>query len=299
MRRILGLGLLALLTLAPVPADAQPSGVATLTLSGPVTPVAGVSGHRPTAPAGRPEAVEATSAEALEAGAESIIGTDDRERVGVTTNYPNSAVGHLEPGGYLCTAHLIDDNSVLTSAHCAFDASGEPLSPSTFAPGRDRATDPFGTCEVEGAWAPPEYVEEGRIPFDFAVLNLADGCDAIGVQTGTFGLFARSGSFAGVRSTVQGYPGEAVFGTQKRMRGTIARSQKRLIFYPMDTTGGQSGSPLWRQKASGACTGPCALAVHGYGVDSADPGIWRNHNAGIRLTPYRIGQILDIAGQND
>ena len=139
----------------------------------------------------------------------------------------------------------------------------------------------------------------GTVTYDFAVLNLDSDCDAIGTQTGTFGLFARTGSYAQVRATVQGYPGEATFGTQKRMRDKIFRSQKRLVFYPMDTTGGQSGSPVWKQKASGDCVGPCGLAVHGYGIDPGSSGVWHDNNAGIRLTPFRIGQILDIAGQND
>jgi glutamyl endopeptidase len=178
-------------------------------------------------------------------------------------------------------------------------ASPNLIDSATFAPGRNRGTDPYGVCDVESAWAPDEYRLNGTVTYDFAVLNLAADCDTIGEQTGTFGLFARSGSFARVRSTVQGYPGEAVFGTQKRMRGKIFRSQMRLVFYPMDTSGGQSGSPLWKQKASGDCVGPCGLAVHGYGTDPGSGGVWHDHNAAIRLTPYRVGQILDIAAQND
>ena len=52
-------------------------------------------------------------------------------------------------------------------------------------------------------------------------------------------------------------------------------------------------------SSAGDCVGPCGLAVHGYGIDSEATGVWFDHNAGVRLTAFRIGQILDIAGQND
>jgi V8-like Glu-specific endopeptidase len=134
-------------------------------------------------------------------------------------------------------------------------------------------------------------------------MNLGPECATIGLQTGTFGLFTRPDSFAAVRAIVQGYPGDPqttlVQGAQKKMKGKIFRSQRRLVFYPMDTTGGQSGSPVWRWRLSGACTGPCVMAVHGYGTDPVATGVWHTNNAGIRLSPYRLGQVLDIAAQND
>jgi V8-like Glu-specific endopeptidase len=66
----------------------------------------------------------------------------------------------------------------------------------------------------------------------------------------------------------------------------------------MDTTGGQSGSPVWRQKASGPCIRSCAMALHTYSTDPVAGPVWAQNNAGTRLTRWRIGYILDIAGQN-
>jgi glutamyl endopeptidase len=314
--------------LAALPATAggqTPEGstatVQPLELSGPVVPVSGVSGHRPTAAPDAPAESEPADPGTIALGTESVIGRDDRERVNPTTTYPNSAVGQLEVTwrtaggraiGGLCTAFRIDDNSVLAAGHCAYDLNPghgplpHLIESGTFYPGRNRGVDPFGGCEVESAWGPSQYSVDGAAAFDFAVLNLAPDCAALGTQTGTFGLFTRAGSMARVKANVQGYPGDMEprgttrwFGTQKRAHGKIFRSQRRLVFYPMDTTGGQSGAPVWRARANGDCVGVCAMAVHAYGTDPQSTGVWHDNNAGIRLTPFRIGQILDIAAQND
>jgi glutamyl endopeptidase len=301
------------------PAEGAPPVVTALSPSGPIEPVSGVSGHRPTAaPDVAPADTVSEEPDGTPLGTESIIGRDDRERVASTTTYPNGAVGQIEVTwraengsgvSGLCTGSLIDDNSVLAAGHCAYllntryGPRPHLIESGTFTPGRDRFVDPFGSCDIEAAWAPPPYAVEGDITYDFSVLNLAPGCDAIGTETGTFGLFARPGQMALVKANVQGYPGDvqttAVPGTQKRDHGKIVRSQKRLVFYPMDTTGGQSGGPVWRQRTAGVCIGPCTMAVHAYGTDPQSTGVWHDNNAGMRLTPFRIGQILDIAAQND
>jgi glutamyl endopeptidase len=224
-------------------------------------------------------------------------------------------VWRIRNGGTLqgsCSGALIDDDSVLAAGHCAYlhdlrYVDGPTLIESaTFAPGRNRNAEPFGSCEVESAWAPPQYLDTQAATFDFSVINLAPDCDAVGTETGTFGLFARTGSMALVKANVQGYPSDMEplgttrwYGTQKRDHGKIVRSQKRLVFYPMDTTGGQSGGPVWRQRTAGACVGPCAMAVHAYSTDPVSTGVWGDNNAGVRLSAFRIGQILDIAAQND
>jgi glutamyl endopeptidase len=285
-----------------------PTPITQLSLSGPVSAAPSYSGHPPTAPPpGSPESTNPPG-DGEPMGAESVIGHDDRERVDPTTVYPNSAVGHIELRNrnrdFLCTGFLIDDNSILTSGHCAYDPflgpQPNPIESATWFPGRNRGVDPYGACPVTGVWAPPRFVDTGNPAYDFAVMNLLPACSEIGTETGTFGLFARDGSLATVRATVTGYPGEAVYGTMKRHRGKITKSGDRLIWYPMDTTGGQSGSPVWKNRLSGDCVGPCGLAVHGYGIDEmAMDGVWSRNNAGVRITAYRIGQILDIAGQND
>jgi hypothetical protein len=40
------------------------------------------------------------------------------------------------------------------------------------------------------------------------------------------------------------------------------------------------------------------MALHTYSTDPVAGPVWAQNNAGTRLTRWRIGYILDIAGQN-
>jgi V8-like Glu-specific endopeptidase len=302
------------------PTSAQPaSGIETVDLSGPVEPVAGWDAVPPTLTPLEggfgPSPVTPGDAQPSEArgSAETVIGPDGRTRVTATTTYPASAVGQIEihqngtpangGGDFICTGWLIDRNSILSAGHCVYD----PVSPAgwiesaTWYPGRNGNTDPFGGCAVRTQWAPPtEWVQNGRPYFDFAVLNFATSgpCRNIGATTGTFGLYATPtlNALNNAPAFVQGYPGDKPDGTQWRMSGRITRANKRFAFYPMDTFGGQSGSPVWWNRSSGVCTGPCGYAVHAYGVGLA--GVGQNNNGGPRLTPFRLGQISAFADNN-
>ena len=291
-------------------------------LSGPVVPVAGWDSEAPRREAAYPGSpVTPSGAEAVDLPgyAESVIGLDGRSRVqnttGTTDNNPSFAIGQIElvsqGQSFICTGWLIDRNSIVTAGHCAFDPdapSGEEIiEAATWFPGRDGAVDPgpSGGCPVVEAWAPPtEWVINGQAYFDFAVMNFSPSgiCADIGAVTGTFGLYANATRDAlnGVAVTIQGYPGDKPYGTHWKMAGRITRANKRYTFYPMDTAGGQSGSPVWRNRRAGACVGNCGYAVHAYGTctDPSCVGLVRTNNGGPRLTAFRLGQIRDVADNN-
>jgi glutamyl endopeptidase len=68
-----------------------------------------------------------------------------------------------------------------------------------------------------------------------------------------------------------------------------------MAFYAMDTFGGQSGSPVWRDKAG---CGPCGMAIHAYGYPHTT-GLHRTANHGPRITPTRYDMITDLADDNN
>ncbi len=312
---------------APSAAGQAPAAEPTVTvvqgeLSGPVQPLAGTDGFVPSAsaaeagPAPTP-AVDtgATPVEASPAGAESVIGPDGRVRV--TNTMRRGAIGQIEyhqdglppplggGGDYLCTGWLIDLNSLLTSGHCVYDptTSAGAIESATFYPARNGASNPYGGCAVASSWSPPiEWRMNGQPYWDFGVMNLANvgDCATIGEEAGFFGTIAYAGwnALNGMPAIVRGYPGDKPFGTQWSMSGRIAKANKRMAFYPMDTEAGQSGAPVYRERPQGAaaCSGPCGMAVHGYTPGLPGGG---NNNAGPRLTAFRLGQIFDFAGQND
>ena len=237
-------------------------------------------------------------------GQESVIGADGRERVSlaVTSTFPLSAIGQIEfrqdGTGYICTGYLIDGNSVLTAGHCSFDGGqNDPIESATFFPGRERSNgavvNAFGSCSMTAVWAPDQWKLEGKVAHDYSVQQLGPGCD-FSETAGSFGLFTLPGdnAFAGRRLRVEGYPGDKPYGSRWRMAGEVYRNNINTLFYPMDTFGGQSGSPLFKWNRP-SCGGPCSAGVHAYGSIGNPP-----MNSGPMLTAARISTILAVAAEN-
>ncbi len=235
-------------------------------------------------------------------GTESVIGLDGRIQVTATTAYPARAVGQIEGfdsliGGYTCTGWLIDQNTILTSGHCVHPP-GTPdnniAESIEFAPGRNGGTDPYGSCFGTDVFTPSEWSVNESEYADWALVQL--DC-TVGDDVGWFGFFSVPGRTALRNSLarVQGYPGDKPDGTQWGMTDRIEASQTKMVFYDIDTFGGQSGSPVWKNRT--ACGGPCGMAVHSYGNNhGTGPHVPYNH--GPRITNARFGLIADLADDN-
>ncbi len=188
---------LVLVTVAAVGAPSPATGAAppgpTITAiehPGPLEPVWGMNGREPTsvvtAPPQPPSESSGGAPVVPESGAESVSPPDGRIRVTNTTDFPHSAVGQIEgfqqqaPAGqqnFICTGWLIDRNSILTSGHCAFDATGpanDIIEAATFFAGRNRsAAVPFPSCPVNFVFAPNAWRLNRNPVHDWAVMNLA------------------------------------------------------------------------------------------------------------------------------
>ncbi|HMQ24920.1 MAG TPA: trypsin-like serine protease [Acidimicrobiales bacterium] len=253
------------------------------------------STDEPSPLAGRPEALGG-----LGTAFESVIGADGRIQQTVTTEYPHRAIGQLEiveDGSlYYCTGWMIDRNSILTAAHCAYNVDGgtnDPIESATFTPGRNGSgVRPYSYCWVNGMYAPYGWRANEEMTHDWAVMHL--NCN-VGDTVGWFGLFSLPGTnrFAGSRGRVQGYPTDKPLGTQWKMAGDMHHSTDRQVFYPMDTFGGQSGAPVFKWNRP-SCGGPCGLGIHTYGVGGDTPTL----NRGTRLTASVFDKIIQVRAQN-
>lgn len=210
---------------------------------------------------------------------ESVIGADRRFRK-YTTTYPERAIGQLtfSQGGsnYICTAWLIGKDTIATAGHCVHQGNGGVFSTNgKFYPGRNGASDPYGSCTVRQWRTNSTWISNGSDEYDYGSAKL--NC-TIGNTTGWFGWFWTTASLVGLPVEVSGYPGDTAAGTHYASVSDITVSETRKTRYPQDTAGGQSGSPVFeRDRAAGACTGACANSIHAYGVNGGN-------NSGTRIT---------------
>lgn len=212
---------------------------------------------------------------------ESIIGTDERVQVTNTAAYPNSAIVYLEVsfpnGDGSCTGWMIGPHTLATAAHCVYLSGfgGWATNIKVF-PGRSGDITPFGSYDASHWFVKKKWTKKEKTKFDFAAVNISTD---IAQTVGTFGFaYNQENSFwQAYPLTVRGYPGEKAIATLWTMDGTLDAITKTRFFYPIDTTGGQSGSPAY--GAIGADCNPCGFGIHTYGVG----GGW-TQNSATRIT---------------
>ncbi|MET0884501.1 MAG: hypothetical protein ABWZ13_10145, partial [Acidimicrobiales bacterium] len=153
---------------------------------------------------------------------------------------------------------------------------------------------PFGSCGATELWTLPGWYDAQSEYQDLGIIQL--DCE-VGNETGWFGYFSRPGPKAlnGLVTHLRGYPGDKPFGTMWTDRKQVRVTQADMVFYRNDTFGGQSGSPVFQWGPY--CAGPCAMAIHGYGVGhGGTPHQVNNH--GVRISTAREALIASVAGQN-
>jgi glutamyl endopeptidase len=138
---------------------------------------------------------------------------------------------------------------------------------------------PFGSCGVHTLYAPAGWTLGGSDEHDYGAMKL--DCD-VGIQTGWFGWWWQTKSLDGQVAKVFGYPGDK--GQQPwKAKDYVRVTEARRVFYGADTVGGNSGSPVMRQRGASeiGCQGPCVMAIHAYGIYGAWPTSAYNHGTRI------------------
>jgi glutamyl endopeptidase len=240
-------------------------------------------------PPGRQNPVEAPSGP-LTVAPEVVIGTDDRVRITPTTSYPWRAHASLlitaadGTTQYLGTGTFIGPHTLSTAGHVVFIyAPGTPqhgwVQSIVVMPGRDGSLllpQPFGSFtstifRTVAGWAnnpnraDAQFYDYGAIiaPFD------------AGNTLGTFGFGVWSDNeLLATTANISGYPAEKQpSGTQWYHARQVASVSTRKVFYETDTTGGQSGSAVYRfYTPPGGNPGRYEIAIHAYGALTGNSG---------------------------
>jgi glutamyl endopeptidase len=207
---------------------------------------------------------------------EVVLGEDDRERVLSTSSYPWRCVCALtihsrEGLRYQGTGWLAGPRTVVTAGHCVYMHDGGGwVSKIEVVPGaQSNDVKPFGTCIADsfktlGGWIDGENAES-----DLGAILLPDDC-RYGEELGhlAFGEYsAQTLESSTVRIT--GYPSDKPRSTLWTAASANLTVSGRLIEYEIDTSGGQSGSPVWLGRDGQVVVG----AVHTSGSSSGNAAV--------------------------
>lgn len=210
-------------------------------------------------------------------GPEAIIGTDDRVRVNNTAAYPWRAIASLaitaaDGSAWIGTGWFISPRTLITAGHCVFiKNSGVPgrdgwVRKVVVMPGRNAGVLPYGQVSSSSFRSVVGWTASGNEEFDYAAIILPT---PLGSTTGWFGIGVYpDGEMNGKAVNVAGYPGDKPSGTHWYGSNKVTSVSPRKVFYAIDTYGGQSGAPVWRNIGGKRF----ACAVHAYGGATANSG---------------------------
>ncbi len=218
----------------------------------------------------------------------SVIGADERQRVPAEEAYytPFSAIGYLRcqkdawDTYYGGTAFMVGPDTAVSAAHCFYDEDGDARN-ITFAPGTNGLNAPYGMTSVKGfVYYPVQWIESFDDEYDWAVFKTSS---AIGNKCGWLGTkVTTDGNLTHQMSLIIGYPiehwgdngyAEQWFG-EKEMHAVTATK----LFYDVDTSGGQSGSPIIQYQEDDIY----AVGVHAYRTGAT--ALFPQYNSGSRIT---------------
>lgn len=173
---------------------------------------------------------------------------------------------------------------IATAGHCVYSHSrGGWITSAVVIPGNNGTSEPFGSCDATELYSVNGFVQNNDPGYDYGAMKL--DC-TIGNTVGWFGLYEDDfGPELSLPIEITGYPGDkSPIGTQWTDSGTVDSEQPfPRIFYAVDTTSGQSGSPVHvTSDLGGNCGSFCVIGIHAKGSNSGPyPG---QLNGGTRIT---------------
>ena len=208
---------------------------------------------------------------------EAVIGVDDRIRVSAQRMMLNPwrqicalRIVSQTDRTFVGTGWFIAPNVLATAGHCVFlqDEGGWARSIRVI-PAKDGAEEPFGSQTSTRFASVDGWVEKRKRDFDYGVIFLGD--PRVGTQLGNFAVQALDVlELKGIDAQISGYPADRDRATIQffHMRPILDVTDARLV-YDIDTFGGQSGSPIWRETDE---AGLVAIGVHTTGGVSSNSG---------------------------
>lgn len=189
---------------------------------------------------------------------EVVIGTDEREEVSATANYPWRTIASLliaanDGTSWIGTGWFVGPRILLTAGHCVYmEDHGGWAREIEVIPGRQGSTQPYGSVVATDFRSVTGWTKDRNRDYDYAAI-LLPATNRLGDQLGWFGYEIRADDdFEDLLVNLSGYPGDKPSGTQWFSKNKIADVDERVLTYEIDTAGGQSGAPVWVKKSDGS-----------------------------------------------
>jgi len=204
-----------------------------------------------------------------------IIGTDQRQRITPTTDFPWRAVGKTfiqfpNQSNWVGSGALVDPFHVITAGHVVHDvAEGGWATQIEFVPGLDGDSAPFSSAWDVNLRSPAGWVDSQDTEFDWGLITLDRN---VGATIGWFGYAYETLDYYPNRTfNLAGYPDELAQGLGLYWAAnTATRATDNVLYHVIDSTGGQSGAPIWQYLAT--TDQSQIVAVHTYGGTTENSG---------------------------
>ncbi len=198
--------------------------------------------------------------------AENVVGTDDRVRVTDTTSYPWNTVGYIGntyPSGSNTrgTGAIVTPYMVLTGGHMVYSLNdGGYVSELDFSPGQKQmsaggtVTRPYGQFTAASWVTNQNYIDAlkttvDEFKYDYGAVFFNTSFAGVGLTTYMPLVFDIAPPIGDIIN-LAGYPGSVQGETNSQAMwlssGGVNTVTDRIIYYDADTTGGNSGGPVWQ-----------------------------------------------------
>lgn len=221
---------------------------------------------------------------------EVVIGSDDRQRVTPTTAYAWRCICMLritarDGSVWYGTGWFASPKLVVTAGHVVHIASrGGWVQEIEVVPACDGSSRPFGAVTSRRFRSVEGWVDGEQAEHDYGAVLLPQPVPGVGY----FGFAAASEEMLdGKTVLLSGYPSDKPLGTQWQHERHLQRIEPRLLYYDIDTAGGQSGAPVWTSfngrlyavgiHTGGMATGNSAVRLTSEVFDNLTT--WSNHAA--------------------
>ena len=187
---------------------------------------------------------------------ETVCGIDQRQKVLATQQMPYMAICKLYMKAknglnYVGSGWLVAGNILYTAGHCVYNkSSGGWKSSIIVIPGKCGMSEPYGRYEAIELMATKGWIDNASPRYDMGAIKLS--------KVVNHNSFITPAMEDPNIAEICGYPADRDNGLfQYKMSDNLVKENGRFL-YQADTFGGQSGSPLLRNRCIG-------VGIHNYG----------------------------------